>query len=93
FDMKIELPDLSGVDLKSILPDLSGIKIPSASSSGNKQTTVNYQAGNIYITGSVDSETVDKLRKLMESETKEFFDKYLDEYIAQADRDRQTGGD
>ena len=93
FDMKIELPDLSGVDLKSILPDLSGIKIPSASSSGSKQTTVNYQAGNIYITGSVDSETVDKLRKLMESETKEFFDKYLDEYIAQADRDRQTGGD
>lgn len=93
FDMKIELPDLSGVDLKSILPDLSGIKIPSASSSGSKQTTVNYQAGNIYITGSVDSETVDKLRKLMESETKEFFDKYLDEYIAEADRDRQTGGD
>lgn len=93
FDMKIELPDLSGVDLKSILPDLSGIKIPSASSSGSKQTTVNYQAGNIYITGSVDSETVDKLRKLMESETKEFFDKHLDEYIAQADRDRQTGGD
>ena len=93
FDMKIELPDISGVDLKSILPDLSGIKIPSASSSGSKQTTVNYQAGNIYITGSVDSETVDKLRKLMESETKEFFDKYLDEYIAQADRDRQTEGD
>lgn len=93
FDMKIELPDISGVDLKSILPDLSGIKIPSASSYGSKQTTVNYQAGNIYITGSVDSETVDKLRKLMESETKEFFDKYLDEYIAQADRDRQTGGD
>ncbi len=93
FNMKIELPDLSGVDLKSILPDLSGIKIPSASSSGSKQTTINYQAGNIYITGSVDSETVDKLRKLMESETKEFFDKYLDEYIAQADRDRQTGGD
>lgn len=93
FDMKIELPDLSGVNLKSILPDLSGIKIPSASSSGNRQTTVSYQAGNIYITGNVDSETVDKLRKLMESETKEFFDKYLDEYIAQADRDRQTRGD
>jgi chromosome segregation ATPase len=93
FDMKIELPDISGLDLKSILPDLSAIKIPTASAAGTKQTTVNYQAGNIYISGSADSETVTKLRKLMQEETREFFDAYLAEYIDQADRDRQTGGD
>lgn len=93
FDMKIELPDISGLDLKSILPDLSAIKIPTASAAGTKQTTVNYQAGNIYISGNADSETVTKLRKLMQEETREFFDAYLAEYIDQADRDRQTGGD
>lgn len=93
FDMKFELPDMSGLDLKSILPDLSSIKIPTASTSGTRQTTVNYQAGNIYISGNADSDTVDKLRQLMQSEARGFFDEYLSDFLDQADRDRQTEGD
>lgn len=93
FDMKIELPDMSGLDFKSILPDLSSIKIPTASTSGTKQTTVNYQAGNIYISGNAEGDTVDKLRQLMQSEVRGFFDEYLSDFLDQADRDRQTEGD
>lgn len=93
FNMKIELPDISGLDLRSLLPDLTRIEIPSASQSGSRQTTVNYQAGNIYISGNADNETVERIRELMQSQARGFFDEYLSDFLEQADRDRQTGGD
>ena len=93
FNMKIELPDISGLDLRTLLPDLTKIEIPSASQSGGRQTTVNYQAGNIYISGNADNETVERIRELMQSQARGFFDEYLSDFLEQADRDRQTGGD
>lgn len=93
FNMKIELPDISGLDLRTLLPDLTKIEIPSASQSGSRQTTVNYQAGNIYISGNADDETVERIRELMQSQARGFFDEYLSDFLEQADRDRQTGGD
>ena len=93
FNMKIELPDISSLDLRTLLPDLTRIEIPSASQSGSRQTTVNYQAGNIYISGNADNETVERIRELMQSQARGFFDEYLSDFLEQADRDRQTGGD
>ena len=93
FNMKIELPDISGLDLRTLLPDLTKIEIPSASQSGSRQTTVNYHAGNIYVSGNADNETVDRIRELMQSQARGFFDEYLSDFLEQADRDRQTGGD
>ena len=91
YGQSISLPQLSSLDLAGILPDLSGIRIPSAAS---RQQTVNveYKAGDVYISGSADSGTVDRLKALMNTETKKFFDEYLSDYLDQADRDRQTGG-
>lgn len=91
FGADISLPDMSKLDLSKLLPDLSGLKIPTAEST-QKQITINYQAGNIYISGSADQTTVDQIRELINSEAKKFFDEALDNYIDQADRDRQTGG-
>lgn len=93
FNMKIELPDISSMDLRTLLPDLTRIEIPSASQSGSRQTTVNYQAGNIYISGNADNDTVERIRELMQSQARGFFDEYLSDFLEQADRDRQTGGD
>ena len=91
YGQSISLPQLSSLDLAGILPDLSGIRIPSAAS---RQQTVNveYKAGDVYISGSADSGTVDRLKALMNTESKKFFDEYLSDYLDQADRDRQTGG-
>ena len=91
YSVDIKLTGLEGLDPMSLLPDLSGIKLPSAS--GRQQTVnVDYHAGNIYISGNADSDTVGKLKDMMNSEARRFFEEYLDEYLEQADRDRQTGG-
>ena len=91
YGMNISMPDISGFDLSALLPDLSGLRIPGGTAS-NRQVTVNYQAGDIYISGSADSGTVDRLRALMNSELRKFFEEYLTDYLDRADMDRQTGG-
>ena len=91
YGMNISMPDISGLDLSVLLPDLSGLRIPGGTAS-SRQVTVNYQAGDVYISGSADSDTVDRLRALMNSESRKFFEEYLTDYLDRADMDRQTGG-
>lgn len=92
YGMNVNMPDISGLDLSAILPDLSGLRIPTAATSRQQTVNVEYKAGDVYISGSADSGTVEKLRKMMNTETRKFFEEYLSDYIDQADRDRQTGG-
>ena len=92
YGVNVNMPDISGIDLSAILPDLSGIRIPSAGASSTKQVTVNYTAGDVIINGNADGATVDRMKALMNSESKKFFEEYLTDYLDRADMDRQTGG-
>jgi hypothetical protein len=90
--MDVNVPQIGAAELTSLLPNLSGIRIPTATASQTKEITVNYTAGDVYINGSADSGTVDRLKALMNSESKRFFEEYLSDYLSRADMDRQTGG-
>lgn len=92
YGANISIPQISAADLSGLLPDLSGIRIPSSTATQTKQVTVNYTAGDVIINGSADSGTVDRLKALMNSESKKFFEQYLADYLDRADMDRQTGG-
>lgn len=92
YGMDVNVPQIGAAELTSLLPNLSGIRIPTATASQTKEITVNYTAGDVYINGSADSGTVDRLKALMNSESKKFFEEYLSDYLSRADMDRQTGG-
>lgn len=92
YGMDVNVPQIGAAELTSLLPNLSGIRIPTATASQTKEITVNYTAGDVYINGSADSGTVDRLKALMNSESKRFFEEYLSDYLSRADMDRQTGG-
>ena len=92
YGVNVNMPDISGINLSAILPDLSGIRIPSEGASSTKQVTVNYTAGDVIINGNADGATVDRLRALMNSESRKIFEEYLTDYLDRADMDRQTGG-
>lgn len=92
YGMDVNVPQISAAELTSLLPNLSGIRIPTATAAQTKEITVNYTAGDVYINGSADSGTVDRLKALMNSESKRFFEEYLSDYLSRADMDRQTGG-
>lgn len=92
YGMDVNVPQIGAAELTSLLPNLSGIRIPTATASQTKEITVNYTAGDVYINGSADSGTVDRLKALMNTESKKFFEEYLTDYLDRADMDRQTGG-
>jgi hypothetical protein len=91
---------LKSVDLSEIsssLPNLSGLKLTStgsSSSTAEKSYNINvtYNAGDIKISGSADSTTVNKITSAMEKDIKTLFEKFIREYFSKANLTRMIGG-
>lgn len=89
------LQSIGLADIRAMLPDLSGLRLPSmggGTTTTNKNSTRNitYNGGdiNITITGSVDEQTLPKLKNTVEESVRRVIEQMLDEENAE----RQTGG-
>jgi len=88
------LQSIGLADIRAMLPDLSGLHLPSmgggTTTTNNSTRNVTYNGGdiNITITGSVDEQTLPKLKNTVEDSVRRVIEQMLDEENAE----RQTGG-
>ena len=87
------LQSIGLADIRAMLPDLSGLRLPSmgdgTTTTNNSTRNVTYNGGdiNITITGSVDEQTLPKLKNTVEDSVRRVIEQMLDEENAE----RQTG--
>lgn len=88
------LQSIGLADIRAMLPDLSGLRLPSmgggTTTTNNSTRNVTYNGGDINITiaGSVDEQTLPKLKNTVEESVRRVIEQMLDEENAE----RQTGG-
>lgn len=88
------LQSIGLADIRAMLPDLSGLRLPSmgggTTTTNNNTRNITYNGGdiNITITGSVDEQTLPKLKNTVEESVRRVIEQMLDEENAE----RQTGG-